>query len=87
MVNISNDEFVTGQSREQTRKRFEAMHPGAEGWMERFSDVIDESNEPAANEGTTGESPSGCAINSFSWREKSVANLVRPRSDGSSRAR
>lgn len=40
MVDIIGGEFVTGKTPEEARHRFEALHPGAEGWMQRFSDVV-----------------------------------------------
>jgi hypothetical protein len=42
IVNPVNGEFVTGKTREQASRRFACMHPGVEGWMQRFADVIGE---------------------------------------------
>ena len=64
MVNISNDAFVNGVSRDQTLLRFEALHPGAEGWMGRFGDYIDEPIEHSADDAIVVESvPPVRAIN------------------------
>ena len=58
MVNILNDEYVTGKTRAQARKRFNSMHPGADGWMERFEDVTGEPDEPSVVSGNSDHTPS-----------------------------
>lgn len=48
MVNINNGEFVTGKSPKEVGERFELMHPGEEGWMQRIGEVIgDPEGDPA----------------------------------------
>lgn len=42
IVNPVNGAFVTGKTPEQASQRFACMHPGVEGWMRRFADVIAE---------------------------------------------
>ena len=39
VVNTTSGDFVTGKTREEASERFKSLHPGAEGWMQRFSDV------------------------------------------------
>jgi hypothetical protein len=46
VVDIVSGEFVTGKTREQAGQRFKSMHPGATGWMQRFGDVVLESEDP-----------------------------------------
>jgi len=38
-VNIESGAFVTGNTRRETADRFELMHPGAFGWMEKMPDL------------------------------------------------
>ena len=39
VVNTTSGDFVTGKTREEAGERFKRMHPGANGWMQRFGDV------------------------------------------------
>ena len=39
VVDTTTGDFVTGKTREEARERFKGLHPGAEGWMQRFGDV------------------------------------------------
>ena len=43
-VNLANGEYVTGNSASETERRFAQMHPGDDGWLERFRDVVAEAN-------------------------------------------
>lgn len=40
VIDVIAGEFVTGKTPEEARLRFELLHPGVKGWMQRFSDVI-----------------------------------------------
>ena len=68
MVNVLNHEYVTGKSPAQTRKRFDSMHPGADGWMERFGNVTGVPDEPSVVSGNGDHTPS-----SFSYTSKAKA--------------
>jgi hypothetical protein len=48
MVNLANSLFVTGRSADEAMKRFDCMHPGAEGWMQRFGEVLDDRGDSEA---------------------------------------
>jgi hypothetical protein len=40
IVNPGTGEFVTGKTPDEARRRFASLHPGVEGLMQRFADVI-----------------------------------------------
>jgi len=40
VVDTVSGAFVTGKTPEEASQRFQSMHPGADGWMQRFGDVI-----------------------------------------------
>lgn len=70
MVDIISCEFVTGKTPEEARNRFELLHPGANGWMQRFSDVIGGPAEVAEDDE---ESPVGRPRYAASMRDRRFA--------------
>ena len=48
-VRIVNSEFGTGKTRQEVNRRFELMHPGANGWLRRFGDVVGELDDDATD--------------------------------------
>lgn len=62
MVDIAGGGFVSGKTPEEVKERFELLHPGAEGWIQRFGGgavAPDLSDPDSGDEATTATSNRG----------------------------
>ena len=53
-LNLATGDFVTGKSADEADRRFEQMHPGVIGWMERLADMVCESGNGSSDKLETG---------------------------------
>jgi hypothetical protein len=66
MVNLANGRFVTAKTADEALARFESLHPGTEGWLQRFGAVLGDPDVAA-----TMASAAEFGVNSRSCRNES----------------
>lgn len=79
MINVSNGSFVTGKTPEEVGQRFELMHTGAEGWMQRVGEVVSdpEGSSPDARSSEADAALPACATKLRTTRRQHVRSFAR----------